>query len=356
MNLRLFLLITAVATVFFGCDEDFEVFAPYKTVPVVFGVLNTNDTTHYIKINRTFQGEGDNLEAAQIADSTAIEVSNVQVEFLNTNGTVVKTTMLTRDTLEPRQPGDFYTAPNVVYTFNESDLIRYASARLSFVFNGETLTAETPIVGDLDVDFPLLISEVKFVNNDISGGDPAEYVDTRFSFNSAENGRRYEASIRMDYMEYYTNAAPVRKTFEVTVLNRVLQATIAGIELETNMSGDFFLQRLANSIDENPEVTRREILDPSYQFDGISEDLYIYEQSTNTAIGLGQEIVTYSNVFYEDGTPALGVFGSSSSKTREHKFAKNTLVAMINGEFTQGLKFCSNQPELVLSFPQGACD
>ena len=53
---------TAFATLIMGmvsCDTKVDLNAPYMSVPVVFGLLDAELDTQWVKINRTWLGEGD---------------------------------------------------------------------------------------------------------------------------------------------------------------------------------------------------------------------------------------------------------------------------------------------------------
>ena len=71
--------------VFAACSTELEVSAPYKDITVVYGVLSTratdgvsDETRHYVKINKAFLGEGDALVYAQIPDSTEYDDPDFQ--------------------------------------------------------------------------------------------------------------------------------------------------------------------------------------------------------------------------------------------------------------------------------------
>ena len=58
------------ATLWNACSTDVDLTAPYDSIPVVYGLLELESDTQWVKINRTWLGEGNQLEAAQIADSS----------------------------------------------------------------------------------------------------------------------------------------------------------------------------------------------------------------------------------------------------------------------------------------------
>ena len=62
-------LFVAVFSTLFSCKNTLEVNAPWKETTVVYGLLNVHDTVQYIKINKAFLGNGNEMSFAKVADS-----------------------------------------------------------------------------------------------------------------------------------------------------------------------------------------------------------------------------------------------------------------------------------------------
>ena len=68
MKKILFAVISAITV--FGCKTDFPVNAPYKPIMVIYGLLNANADTQFVRIQKAFQNENiDALIVAGNADS-----------------------------------------------------------------------------------------------------------------------------------------------------------------------------------------------------------------------------------------------------------------------------------------------
>src|SRR5258708_36319295 len=52
-----------------GCKQDFDVTSSYKEVPVVYGLLNQLENTHYVRIQKGYLIKGNAYVAAGVADS-----------------------------------------------------------------------------------------------------------------------------------------------------------------------------------------------------------------------------------------------------------------------------------------------
>ena len=58
MNKLSFVAVLIMALGFVSCETDIDVNAEPTDITIVYGLLNPNDTTHYLKINKAFIGEG----------------------------------------------------------------------------------------------------------------------------------------------------------------------------------------------------------------------------------------------------------------------------------------------------------
>ncbi|MED5318023.1 MAG: hypothetical protein VX758_02680, partial [Bacteroidota bacterium] len=73
-------LVATMAT--FGCSTEVDLTAPYDSIPVVYGLLELQTDTQWVKINRTWLGEGNQLLAAQVADSSEYPSGSVDARIL----------------------------------------------------------------------------------------------------------------------------------------------------------------------------------------------------------------------------------------------------------------------------------
>ena len=65
-----------------SCDNDLDITADWKDVPVVYGVLDVNEPVQYVKLNKAFLGQGDVMMMAQEFDSLHYNVDLVDVRLL----------------------------------------------------------------------------------------------------------------------------------------------------------------------------------------------------------------------------------------------------------------------------------
>ena len=64
------ILFFALVVFFASCKTEVDLNAPYKNTTIIFGLLDAEQDVQFIKINKTFLGEGDNNAYAAIRDSS----------------------------------------------------------------------------------------------------------------------------------------------------------------------------------------------------------------------------------------------------------------------------------------------
>jgi len=74
----------------YSCSNEVEVIGVWKDIPVVYGVINSQDSAHYIRIERAYLPPNQSaLEVAKIPDSLYFDPNDVEVELYyisNTRG------------------------------------------------------------------------------------------------------------------------------------------------------------------------------------------------------------------------------------------------------------------------------
>lgn len=107
----------------YSCSDDFNVAAPYKNITLVYGLLNTEDTAHYIIVKKAFMDEHQNaVDMAKVADSNYYPNLDVYVRVMS-GSTITKTITLSKVDLVnegyTKDTGTFYTSPNYAYKFTD---------------------------------------------------------------------------------------------------------------------------------------------------------------------------------------------------------------------------------------------
>jgi hypothetical protein len=101
-----------------ACSTDFDITAPWKQIPVVYGILSPQDTAHYIRVEKAFlDQERSALEVAQIADSLYFDPTKVTVYLERASNNQRAALTRVDGNLEGyvRDQGPFASQPNWLY-------------------------------------------------------------------------------------------------------------------------------------------------------------------------------------------------------------------------------------------------
>ena len=199
------LFIAALAS----CSTDVDLYADYKDVAIIYGLLDYQADTNYIKITRAFCGTNDNPinanEVALIADSSnypgkldarIVELkSGVGGTYEPTGREFVLDTM----TIHDKEEGAFYSPDQKVYytteRFNVStDGSRYKYRLIVVKPDGDTVKAQTTMVGD--EEFHILSGSANFqlAHSDALG---------KIVFKADGMASLYDVKMRFNYSEQH---------------------------------------------------------------------------------------------------------------------------------------------------------
>ncbi|MFM2157292.1 MAG: hypothetical protein RL516_2041, partial [Bacteroidota bacterium] len=102
------LLALAFGLLISSCDNSLDILDEYKETPIVYGLLNKNDTVHYVRIQKGFLGEGNALLMAQYTDSIYYDTSEVEVTIYSLiNGQQTDTILLKPTFSKQKEEGLF---------------------------------------------------------------------------------------------------------------------------------------------------------------------------------------------------------------------------------------------------------
>lgn len=115
-----------------SCKDDFEVAAPYKDIIVAYGMLNTADTAHYIRVQKAFLDNNKSaIDMALIADSNYFKDLTVYMQEYNNDNNAIrrKLDMTLVDMAKEGYPKDaagsqgFFQNPSYAYKLSKQKLL-----------------------------------------------------------------------------------------------------------------------------------------------------------------------------------------------------------------------------------------
>jgi hypothetical protein len=337
--LRLIFSIISISIFFSACETDFDTTAPYKDITVVYGLLDQKTENQYIKINKAFLGEGNALIYAKEADSSNYGYPlEVVLEEFNENGQKVNTIVFDTTTIYNKEPGVFYAPEQVVYLGKPDqpfeikpiivyphDTIGYDTFWLNYrntyklkinnPVSGKEIYSETELVHDFDIKKPGGAQFIRFANTEES--------QTRFEWETAENGGLYELKVIFHYREAYLSSNDtVDKSIEL--VRSVNSPSSLDVITYYYLESRFFTTCLNEIPYDDPAEEQNVVL----RFSGPVETLVsvaetefalymeVYEPSTSVV----QEKPEYTNI--QNG---IGVFSARYRKSKIKKIHPETI-------------------------------
>jgi hypothetical protein len=336
---KLFIPLLLLASTFIACETEVDVNANYQDITTVFAILDRNDNSHFIKINKAFLGDGNAFEFAQEVDSLYYSPDRINVKLYakNINGDIVKTIQLTRiDTID-KEPGIF-AYPNQFFYATSEALNKSLTYQLEIekVNEGEFVTAETPIVGNVNMRFP---GPTKKIN-------PAA-TSNKVRFDVDERTRTFQLGVKFNYSDEDTvNNFEILRSVEYILPT---QSKVVGSqeEIELEYSGTGFMSYIATRIPAPSPNIIRHAKSVDYKFYLASNDFQTYLDLNGPSDGIVQERPEFSNIdngigLFASRNIAVGVGGLEfldsfrdsllcNSATSDLMFTKYVINAAING-------------------------
>ncbi len=317
---KVFILFTFIVTgvlLLNRCSNEVDLYADYKDITIVYGILNASDDTAWIKITKAFSGPGNALVIAQNPDSSNYPYKLNATLTGRVNSNDLTPIILDTTTIYHKLEGDsiFYYPKQLMY-FTTEPLNVNATYTINIDVNGQTTNAETPLIGNFSITYPFNTMDFMF--------------DHEIKWNSVKNAKRYEVTTIFNYKEFLPGTYEDTLNLQINLVSiysnsvQVSKDTDGGENMELPYTGDSFFAELENKLEDIPNVQRW-----SGSVDVIisagSEVLHYYIEINEAAAGsLLQELPNYTNI--NNGTGVLASRHSVIKSTRLSGATERTLV------------------------------
>ena len=104
-------LLGSVILLMSSCSTDIELNAPYQKTPVIFGLLDAQQDTQWVRVNRTWLGVGNQFDVAMIADSSEYPAEDLTVEVTERIGGATREWALVDTTIENKSDQGIFLWP-----------------------------------------------------------------------------------------------------------------------------------------------------------------------------------------------------------------------------------------------------
>ena len=338
------LLCLPFVALFFSCSTKVDLYADYKEVPVIYGLLDARADTNFIKITRAFYAEGDATLLAPNPDSSNYpgKLDARLVEYCN--GDSIREIILDTITIHNKQQGVFYApAQKLYYTTeplpNNSKTLKY-NYKLKVALPDRLLTTQADLVGNESYDVQSLA--VNFSK---------EYFNTvprEFLFRPAINAGFYEVEMAFTFLEQRTpdgDSVPRTMHWYIGRLN--------DFDLSSNMDMNCYLfyyrpqdfyAKLQEFIGEDTAIVGLKRYITDYPVEVIitagGEELRQYVHNNDQSLGFSQGDNAFSLI---DG--GYGVFSSRMTARRRVRLGGETVPELVAMRYW-GFKFIGGREEL----------
>ncbi len=344
IHTRNILLLIVLSLFAASCDNEIDVTAEWKEIPVVYGLIDPAAQYNYIRVNRVYLNEeGDARSFAKVADSINFDQLSVSLtEYIDgVERNTIQFEKVLGDTIGlPKDDGLFATTPNILYRsdydFLASDFrqtVRYELLILNEE-SGKIYRSETLSPGFAEAKTPIRRTR-KSIN--ISDGENSNIAIT---YIEGIYVRSYDLVVRFRYEEF-----PKSDTFDkhidsvdwVVFTDKETKRLTGYVEKSVIVDGAVFYQIVGASIEEDTTVLRRP-LDMAFIYYGATEDLYTYINVNKPSIGIVQKKPEFTNI--ENG---LGVFAGRYVNWYDDIYIRPEMRFTLAGsQYTKHLNFVTN--------------
>ena len=307
---KVLLYLTAIAACTFiwnACSNDFELTAPWKEIPVVYGILSPADTAHYLRIEKAFLDQKTSaLQVAGIADSLYYPENAISV-YLQKVGNTKRYQMYRVDGNKEgyvRQDGVFATSPNWLYKIKPSELdggLEEGSTYRLIIQRADgqpDITAETVIPKKFVISSPAANTvppKIEFRGDN----------NTNFRWSHDINAVYFNVFLTVPYREEIAGQIVARDTIRWKAIGNVEVNPNTPTSTLATVKGTDFYTVVANRINQrfNNDVT--EIAKANRYFDIVTVEVegggreikdYLLTKQANSGLTGAEIINTYTNL------------------------------------------------------------
>lgn len=362
---------------FSSCKNDLDVLSPGEESVSVYAILNPNEPTQYVRINKVYITDGDALQAAQDPNQINYGAGELQVTLerymagsntptLTTVGNSTKKSIVLTETVVTTPSGNFNQQQRIWITNDKLFSSGEYKLNILNIATGKTFYSQSLVVDSVKTNVmgaqmpylwfpsnplsypqhgsypasPTNLDKPKYINYAYTGTPPKLYLKVK----SIPNAKLYRFTIRLHYIDtLFDNSAQTR--YADISFDDVKSTTLNGGEdIEVSFMANEFYDNLAKAINSNPvtNVKSRKTDYLEYIVEAGAQSLYEFLQVNAPSNTIAQDKPLYSNI-----NGGVGVF-STRSKTSVTKDLWNDFIDKIACHpSTQPLLFCNSAGQKV---------
>ena len=332
--MRKFLLLFLLVAAGSSCNNDLDIDAPYRDMPIVYCILNPADSIHYLRLEKSFSGNANAYDMAAQPDSIYYPDAQVVLERWNNNEIKESYSML-REELPSRDPGIFVNEPNYLYSLHA--LLQANSEyrlHLTIPATGTEVTARTHLVDK----FRIIKPEDYKKNFSFSAYDNYQAIE----WVTAKYTRVYHVLIRFHYLEIEHGDTTFLYA-DWNLANYAAENDAGGISMEAKVLHRNFYKWLGNKLKPIPKsivrLANRKSID--FMFTVGGDELYTYIEIYKPDDGPPTEKPVYTNI-----ANGIGLFSSRFEQAISGKsLSFHSIDSLSHGIYTKHLGFDDSRNE-----------
>jgi len=325
------LLVILTLTLVSACETDFELEAPPRDIPVVYGFLSKQDTAHYIRVERAFQTDGaDARDVAQDPDAIYYDNISVELERILTGQRFTLTAVNGNDEGYPREDGPFVEQPNLLYKIDANEIDLRGGEPIRLLINRSdnlpTITAETEILDDIE---PRETSPSSPINMQYDRNVSISWI-------VGEKAQLFDLRMRINYRERAAGGSFESRSLEWVLDDDLRRMDETQTRITFRLLGEDFYRFLAASLPQQSDIVREfESIDLLFAAGGQEMIDFLQVSRANAGITSSQLVPVYSNL-----SEGRGIF-TSRSRAERLGLQLNTeaLDSLREGSITRSLNF-----------------
>ncbi|HPB57987.1 MAG TPA: hypothetical protein PLH70_06420 [Bacteroidales bacterium] len=325
----------------YSCEQDFSLNAPYRDVTFVYGVLDSQDSVHYLKIYKGVQTEGNPTQVVQdwtkLYYFDTISVTLTEFKEGQSTGRVIT---LDTTTSVPRLEGAFgYPTQLLYYTTERLDPTAVYHLKIVHRETGRIVEAETPILQPIVLNAP---------NIPENAGLNLVGRKGNIIFTHVPNAKAYEIFQYFHYFEVSkATGVVVREGYvkrDITNGVFLTESNVSYNQISREYNPSTLYDQIATQLKPDPTVVRyiRKNEPVVFEVWGASQSLYNYLLVNKPTSSIVQDRMEYTNLVApadSNYATAWGVFASRARTARGYRINNPSEDSLVKGSKTSHLGF-----------------
>lgn len=339
-----FLALIAMLTVS-SCKNDLDVLAPGEESVSVYGILNPNDATQNIRINKVYITDGDVIAAGE--DATKINygpgelkvtlqrfMSGSSTPTLTTVGNASKKEIVLTETVVATASGNFNSSQRVWQTNDKLYNTGEYKLTITNLLTGKEFTSQNLVVDSVKANYAMPLKYLEHPNVNFAYPNHGGYipnggagtttpqdryidysnlsvVDQHIKFKSIPNARLYNVNMRFYYIDYLTSGDSAYNFVDMNFPTVKSKDLLGGEIIDVSFTTLSFYTTISSAINSKnvQNLNYRKVNYMEYTVIAGAESLDDFMKINAPSNSIAQDKANYTNI-----NGGVGIF-SSKSKT-----------------------------------------